>query len=260
MHWAEGKMSRYQFIAVRHGESLWNKENRFTGWADVDLSEKGLAEAKTAAEDLKIWMQANQFKIDFAYCSVLKRAIRTLWTIQDSMDALWWPVVKDWRLNERHYGELTGLNKAETAQKHGEEQVKIWRRSFATPPPQMSFDSPKHPRFDEKYKDLDPKSLPSGESLKLTVERVLPFWDQELKPALTRGKNILVVAHGNSLRALLMKLGAISETEIMELNIPTGIPFEMNLDENFKLTSYKYLASEERVQAAIHTVAHQGKK
>jgi 2,3-bisphosphoglycerate-dependent phosphoglycerate mutase len=253
-------MSSYQFIAVRHGESVWNKENRFTGWADVDLSEKGRAEALTAATDLKEWMLKNNFHVDLAYSSVLKRAIRTLWIIQESLDGLWWPVVKDWRLNERHYGGLTGLNKAETAQKHGEDQVKIWRRSFSTPPPQLSFDSPEHPRFEEKYKNLDPRSLPCGESLKLTVERVLPFWDQELKPSLKSGKKILVVAHGNSLRALLMKLGSISEADIMEINIPTGIPFEMNLDENFKLTSYKYLASEERVQAAIHTVAHQGKK
>lgn len=244
-----------QMVLIRHGESSWNKENRFTGWKDVDLSETGLLEAEEAGKTLK----RLGFKFDQAYSSVLKRAMRTLWIVQDQMDCLWLPVTRSWRLNERHYGDLQGLDKAETAAKHGEEQVKIWRRSYDTPPPLLDYDDPRHPRFDERYKNEDPRILPCGESLKDTVARFLPFWESDLYPALKKNKKILIVAHGNSIRALIQHLEGLSAAEIMEVNIPTGIPLLYELDENGKVLNKKYLGEDDRVKAAIDKVAGQGK-
>lgn len=245
----------YQLLLVRHGESLWNKENRFTGWQDVDLSDLGRSEAQRAGQTLK----KEGFTFDLCYCSVLKRALRTLWIIQDEMDLLWLPTVKSWRLNERHYGALTGLNKAETAARHGEEQVKIWRRSYDTPPPPLSVDDPRHPSHDPKYKNVNPKDLPSGESLKLTVDRVLPLWNEDIAPRIKKGEKILISAHGNSIRALVQHLEQMSPAEIMEVNIPTGIPLLYELDANLKVKAKRYLGDPELVKAAQESVAHQGK-
>lgn len=245
-----------QIVFVRHGESVWNKENRFTGWQDVDLSEKGRAEALEAGRVLL----AEGFDFDLAYCSVLKRAIRTLWGIQEQMDRLWIPVEKTWRLNERHYGALTGLDKSETAARHGEEQVKIWRRSYDTPPPALSLDDPRHPRFDQKYKNVSVEQLPLGESLKDTVARVLPFWQETVVPTLNSGKKILLVAHGNSLRALIQHLEKMTPEQIMEVNVPTGVPLVYDLDDNLKVVGKRYLGDQEKIQAALESVANQGKK
>ncbi len=228
-------------ILVRHGESLWNSENRFTGWQDVDLSEKGRAEARVAGQDFKIFCKANNLEFDLAYCSVLKRAIKTLNIILEEADLDWLPVIKDYRLNERHYGGLTGLNKAETAAQHGDAQVKIWRRSFDTPPPLLDRDDPRHPRFDPKYKNFAENKLPSGESLKDTLARFLPLWTESLLPLLREGKNILIVAHGNSLRALMMHAEGISKEDIMEVNIPTGSPYVMKFDPLGRFESGQYI-------------------
>lgn len=244
-----------QIVFVRHGESVWNKENRFTGWQDVDLSEKGRAEALEAGRVL----QAEGFDFDLAYCSVLRRALTTLWGIQDQMDRLWIPVEKNWRLNERHYGALTGLDKSETAARHGEEQVKIWRRSYDTPPPALGLDDPRHPRFDAKYKSIPVSELPLGESLKDTVSRVLPYWQETVVPALQSGKKILLVAHGNSLRALIQHLEQLTPAEIMEVNVPTGVPLVYELDDNLKVQSKRYLGDQEKIKAALDSVANQGK-
>jgi 2,3-bisphosphoglycerate-dependent phosphoglycerate mutase len=246
----------YKLVLVRHGESLWNQENRFTGWQDVDLSEKGRAEALQAGQTLK----KDGFEFDLAYTSVLKRAIRTLWIALDEMDRMWLPVKRDWRLNERHYGGLTGLDKAETAARHGEEQVKIWRRSYDTPPPLMALDDPRHPTKDLRYKGVDPKRLPSGESLKDTVARFLPLWSEEIVPQIKAGKKILIAAHGNSLRALIQHLEKMTPEQIMEVNVPTGIPLLYELDANLGVISKRYLGDPAVVQAAIDKVAGQGKK
>ena len=250
----------YKLILIRHGESLWNKENRFTGWHDVDLSEKGRAEAQFAGETLKKLREETGHDFDLTYSSVLKRAMRTLWIALDAMDRLWLPVKRDWRLNERHYGALTGLDKSETAARHGEDQVKIWRRSYDTPPPLLDFEDPRHPRFDLRYKAVDPKRLPAGESLKDTVARFLPLWNEELAPAILSGKNLLIAAHGNSIRALVQHLEKLTPAQIMEINIPTGIPLMYELDKSLNVISKKYLGDPAVVQAAIDHVAGQGKK
>ncbi len=241
-------------VLVRHGQSLWNLENRFTGWTDVDLTDIGKEEARLAGQQ----MLAEKFTFDFVFTSVLKRAIRTLWIILDEMDLMWLPVERAWQLNERHYGALQGLNKAETAAKYGNEQVHIWRRSYATPPPALSLDDPRHPRFDPRYAKVDPALLPSTESLKMTLERVMPYWNERIVPRLKAGEKILIVAHGNSLRALVKYLDQISDEDITELNIPTGIPLAYQLDDQLNVVSRRYLADEEAVKAAAEAVARQG--
>ncbi len=241
-------------VLVRHGQSLWNLENRFTGWTDVDLTDIGKEEARLAGQQ----MLAEKFTFDFVFTSVLKRAIRTLWIILDEMDLMWLPVERAWQLNERHYGALQGLNKAETAAKYGNEQVHIWRRSYATPPPALSLDDPRHPRFDPRYSKVDPALLPSTESLKMTLERVMPYWNEKIVPRLKAGEKILIVAHGNSLRALVKYLDQISDEDITELNIPTGIPLAYQLDDQLNVISRRYLADEEAVKAAAEAVARQG--
>ena len=246
----------YTLVVVRHGESLWNQQNRFTGWKDVDLAEKGIVEAQKAG---KILMEKG-YTFDFAYTSRLTRAIKTLNYILDEMKLHWIPVTKEWRLNERHYGDLQGLDKAETAAKHGEDQVKIWRRSFDTPPPAMSKDNPEHPTHDPRYADVNPSELPSGESLKDTVARFLPLWQQKIVKDLKEGKKILIAAHGNSLRALIMHLENISQSDITEVNVPTGIPLVYRLDDNFKVISKEFLGDPEEVAKAMAAVAAQGKK
>jgi 2,3-bisphosphoglycerate-dependent phosphoglycerate mutase len=223
-------------VLLRHGESTWNKENRFTGWTDVDLTEKGREEAVTAGQLIK----AEGLIFDVAYTSLLKRAIRTCWITLDELDLLWLPVYRSWRLNERHYGALQGLNKAETAAKHGDEQVKIWRRSYDVPPPALAPDDPRHPGHDPRYASMPPADLPLTESLKDTVARFLPYWDDTIAPAIHDGKRVLIVAHGNSLRALVKYLDHISDTDILELNIPTGVPlvYELNQDLTARRRSY----------------------
>jgi 2,3-bisphosphoglycerate-dependent phosphoglycerate mutase len=243
----------YKLVLIRHGESDWNKENRFTGWTDVDLSEKGLAEAKNAAEILK----KEGFSFDIAYTSVLKRAIRTLWIVLDKLDLMWIPVHRSWRLNERHYGALQGLNKAETAKKYGDEQVHIWRRSYDVLPPLLETSDKRHPANDPRYHDL--KNPPAGEALKQTVDRMLPYWNETIAPAIKSGKKVIVAAHGNSLRALVKHLDGMSNEEIMELNIPTGIPLVYELDKNLKPISHRYLGDEKAAKAAAEAVAKQGK-
>jgi 2,3-bisphosphoglycerate-dependent phosphoglycerate mutase len=249
----------YQLILIRHGESLWNQENRFTGWQDVDLSEKGRAEARAAGQTLKKEFLDRGLEFDLAYSSVLKRAIRTLWMSLDEMDRLWLPVKKDWRLNERHYGGLTGLDKSETAAKHGEEQVKIWRRSFDTPPPKMDSSDQRHPSHDPRYRHIPATQLPSGESLKDTIARFMPLWNQEISQDIRSGKRVLIVAHGNSLRAMIMTLEGLNSEQIMEVNVPTGIPLMYELDQNLKVLSKRYIGDEATVKAAMDTVANQGK-
>jgi 2,3-bisphosphoglycerate-dependent phosphoglycerate mutase len=249
----------HKLILIRHGESLWNKENRFTGWQDIDLSEKGRAEAQEAGRTLKKLCAETGHHFDLAYCSVLKRALRTLSIVLDEMDLMWLPVKKDWRLNERHYGALTGLNKAETAALHGEEQVKIWRRSYDTPPPMLEAKDPRHPSNDLRYASVPRNLLPSGESLKLTVARFLPLWNEELAPLVKSGKKVLIVAHGNSLRALIQHLEQMTPEQIMEVNVPTGIPLQYELDANLKVLSKSYLGDPAAVAAAMEHVASQGK-
>lgn len=246
----------YTLVVVRHGESVWNKENRFTGWKDVDLSDKGKEEAQKAGKLLK----EKGLKFNFAYTSRLTRAIKTLNFILDEMSLQWVPVTKEWRLNERHYGGLQGLNKAETAEKHGEDQVKIWRRSYDTPPPQMAASDSEHPSHDPRYKDVAANELPAGESLKDTVARFLPLWNQKIAPDIKAGKEILIAAHGNSLRALIMHLEGMSQADIMEVNVPTGIPLVYKLDADMKVIGKEFLGSAEDVAAAMAHVAAQGKK
>lgn len=246
----------YILVVIRHGESSWNKENRFTGWKDVDLSDKGISEAQKAGKILS----KSGFTFDLAYTSRLTRAIKTLNIILDEMSLQWIPVLKEWQLNERHYGGLQGLNKSETAEKHGEEQVKIWRRSFDTPPPLMEKTNPDHPTKDPRYSDVDPNELPSGESLMDTVARFTPLWKQKISLDLKAGKKILIAAHGNSIRALVMLFEGLSPAEIMEVNIPTGIPLVYRLDENFKVLSKEYLCSNEELASAMAHVTAQGKK
>jgi 2,3-bisphosphoglycerate-dependent phosphoglycerate mutase len=245
-----------RLVLVRHGESTWNKENRFTGWTDVDLSEKGLQEAHEGGATLR----AEGYTFDVAYTSVLKRAIRTLWTVLDEMDLMWIPVHRSWRLNERHYGALQGLNKSETAAKFGEQQVKIWRRSYDVPPPALEPADERYPGHDPRYKDLTPEELPLTECLKDTVERFLPYWHTTIAPAVRHGKRVLIAAHGNSLRALVKYLDNVSEADIVGLNIPTGMPLVYELDDDLKPIRSYYLGDPEKVKAAMEAVAAQGKK
>jgi 2,3-bisphosphoglycerate-dependent phosphoglycerate mutase len=240
-------------IFLRHGESEWNLANRFTGWIDVDLSPKGREEAEWAGKQLA----KEGFKFDIAYTSVLKRAIRTLWYTLDECDQMWIPVYRAWQLNERHYGGLQGLNKSETAKKYGEDQVKIWRRSYSTPPPPLDDNDPTHPRFDRRYAHLDPVILPSTESLSITLSRVMPYWANEIVPQLRRGLTVLIAAHGNSLRALVKHLNKISDDDIIGLNIPTGIPRIYELDDDLGVVSDRYLADESKVKEAAAAVAAQ---
>lgn len=250
----------HKLVLMRHGESLWNQENRFTGWQDIDLSEKGRAEARDAGIALKKYCLDKGHEFDLTYTSVLKRALRTLWMALDEMDRLWLPVIKDWRLNERHYGALTGLNKSETAARHGEEQVKIWRRSYDTPPPPMEKSDERHPSHDLRYKNVPANQIPSAESLKDTVARFLPFWNESIAPNIISGKKILISAHGNSLRALIQHLEKMTPEQIMEVNVPTGIPLMYTLDKDLNVLDKTYLGDPEVVKAAMETVANQGKK
>lgn len=245
----------YKIVLLRHGESTWNKENRFTGWTDVDLSERGLSEAKDAAVTLK---EAG-YNFDIAYTSVLKRAIRTLWLTLDGLDLMWIPVIRSWRLNERHYGALQGLNKAETAAKFGEQQVLTWRRSYNIQPPALESSDERFPGHDPRYKNLTKEQLPLTECLKDTVARVLPFWHETIAPSIKSGQQVLVAAHGNSIRAMVKYLDNIPEDEIVGLNIPTGLPLVYELDHDLKPIKNYYLGDPEKIQAAIESVANQGK-
>ena len=245
----------YKVVLLRHGESEWNKENKFTGWTDVDLSEKGLAEARAAGKTLL----AEGYTFDIAFTSVLKRAIRTLWLTLDGMDLMWIPVHRTWRLNERHYGALQGFNKAETAAKFGEQQVKIWRRSYDVPPPALATTDDRFPGKDRRYADLKPSELPATECLKDTVARFLPAWHEQIAPTIKTGKRVLIAAHGNSLRALVKYLDNVSEKDIIELNIPTGIPLVYELDDHLKPLKHYYLGDQAAIAAAMNAVANQGK-
>lgn len=248
----------HNLVLVRHGESVWNQENRFTGWQDVDLSEKGRAEARAGGQALR---EAGM-QFDQAFTSVLKRAIRTLWIVTEELDQMWLPVTKSWRLNERHYGNLTGLNKAETAQQYGEDQVKIWRRSFSTPPPPMPSSDLRHPSHSPVYAKVPRQELPHGESLELTVKRFLPLWQNDLAARVREGQRLLLVAHGNSLRALIMHLEKLTPEQIMEVNLPTGIPLVYDLapeGAEWKVLGKKFLGDPEVVKAAMDSVANQGK-
>jgi len=245
-----------KLVLLRHGESQWNLENKFTGWTDVDLSKKGISEAKEAA----LTFQKEGFTFDIAYTSVLKRAIKTLWLTLEGMDLMWIPVERTWRLNERHYGALQGLNKAETAEKYGDEQVLIWRRSYDIPPPVLTKDDPRHPGNDSRYQDLTASELPLTECLKDTVERFLPYWHKTIAPTLKQGKKVIIAAHGNSLRALVKYLDNISDEDILKLNIPTGIPLVYELDDDLKPIKHYYLGDVQAIAKAQQAVANQGKK
>lgn len=245
----------HKLVLLRHGESIWNKENRFTGWTDVDLSDRGKEEAHKAGQILK----EKGFLFDLAYTSVLKRAIRTLWITLDEMDLMWIPVIRSWRLNERHYGDLQGLNKAEMAEKFGEEQVHLWRRSYDTRPPALEKSDPRYPGKDPRYKDLDEKDIPLTECLKDTVERFLPYWHEEIAPTIKAGKKVIIAAHGNSLRALVKYLDNISDEEIPGLNIPTGLALVYELNSDLHPEKNYYLGDPAEVEKAMRTVANQGK-
>lgn len=245
----------HKLVLLRHGESTWNKENRFTGWTDVDLSEKGVGEAHRAGQLLK----ENGFSFDVAYTSVLKRAIRTLWITLDEMNAMWVPVHNTWRLNERHYGALQGLNKAETAAKYGEQQVLVWRRSYDVPPPALEPGDTRSPANEARYKNLKPQEIPLTECLKDTVARFLPYWHETIAPAIRSGNRVVIAAHGNSLRALVKYLDNVSEQTIVELNIPTGIPLVYELDDQLKPLRNYYLGDPDAVKKAMEAVAKQGK-
>lgn len=244
-----------KLVLLRHGESTWNQENRFTGWTDVDLTPNGIEEAKTAGKLLR----DHGFAFDIAHTSVLKRAIRTLWITLDEMDRMWTPVELNWRLNERHYGALQGLNKAETAQQYGDEQVLIWRRSYDTQPPALAAEDERYPGFDPRYKDLAKNEIPLTESLKDTVARFLPYWNQTIAPQIRSGKNVIIVAHGNSLRALIKHLDQISDQDILNYNIPTGIPLIYELDDDLKPIKNYYLGDTTAIEQAMFAVANQGK-
>ena len=244
-----------QLVLLRHGESIWNRENKFTGWVDVDLSEKGIAEAKKAGQTLK----EQGYSFDIAFTSVLKRAIRTLWIVLDEMDLMWLPVYLSWRLNERHYGALQGLNKAEMAAKFGEEQVLSWRRSYDVSPPGLKKTDESYPGNDPRYKTLDEKEIPLTECLRDTVNRFLPYWHEVMAPVIKSGKRVIISAHGNSLRALVKYLDNISDGDIVKLNIPTGIPLVYELDESLKPVKNYYLGEPEEVRKAMEAVARQGK-
>jgi 2,3-bisphosphoglycerate-dependent phosphoglycerate mutase len=246
----------YKVVLLRHGESVWNKKNFFTGWTDVDLSKKGVEEAHDAAKLLK----EGGYTFDVAFTSVLKRAIRTLWIVLEDMDLMWIPVERSWRLNERMYGDLQGLNKAETAEKFGGEQVHVWRRSYDTPPPEMARDDERHPGKDRRYADMPIDEVPGTECLKDTVERFMPYWIDTIVPAIKAGKRVVIAAHGNSLRALVKYLDNISDEEIPGLNIPTGVPLVYELDEDMRPIKHYYLGDQDAVNAAINAVANQAKK
>ena len=240
-----------KLVLCRHGQSDWNLKNLFTGWTDVELTEKGIAEAQDAGQLLN----SLGYEFDVAFTSVLKRAIRTLWIMLDEMDRIWIPVVRDWRLNERHYGALQGLNKTETAAKYGDDQVHIWRRSYATPPPALELDDERHPAHDQRYAGIE--DLPATESLATTLERVLPCWNDSIIPELKSGRNVLIAAHGNSLRALVKMLDGVSEEEITGFNIPTGVPLAYELDDNLKPVSREFLGDPDAIAAAVAAVANQ---
>lgn len=246
----------YKLVLIRHGESTWNKENRFTGWMDVDLSEKGVQEAHEAGQVLK----REGFSFDVVYTSLLKRAIKTANVVLEEMDQLWLPVIRSWRLNERHYGSLQGLNKSETADKYGEDQVKIWRRAYDTPPPALEATDERFPGHDARYAKLGASALPLTECLKDTVDRFLPLWEDAIAPAIKNGQRVVIAAHGNSIRALVKYLDNVSDSDIVELNIPTGMPLVYELDENLKPIKSYYLGDPEKVKAAMEAVAAQGKK
>jgi 2,3-bisphosphoglycerate-dependent phosphoglycerate mutase len=244
-----------RLVLLRHGESTWNRENRFTGWTDVGLTERGVEEARHAGRLLR----AEKLTFDIAYTSVLQRAIKTLWLALESLEQMWVPIVNDWRLNERHYGALQGLNKAETAAKFGEPQVMIWRRSYDIPPPPLELDDPRHPRLDPRYAGLNASDLPRTESLRETVARFLPYWESTIAPSIRAGRRVLIAAHGNSLRALVKHLDGISDAEIVGLNIPTGIPLVYELDRDLRPLRRAYLGDAEAVRRAEEAVAAQGK-
>ena len=245
-----------KLILVRHGQSTWNVDNLFTGWTDVDLSALGREEAARAGRELV----KERLAVDIAFTSVLKRAIRTLWIMLDEMERMWLPVERSWRLNERHYGSLQGLDKAQTTAQHGEAQVKIWRRSYDIPPPPLALDDERHPRFDTRYAGIDPRELPATESLKDTLARVLPFWEARIAPELRAGRNVMVVAHGNSLRAMVKMLDNVSESQITELNIPTGVPLLYELDGQLKPLGSRYLGDPAAIAAAAEAVRRQSEK
>ena len=245
-----------KLVLIRHGESEWNKLNLFTGWTDVGLSEKGIIEANEAGFLLK----ENNFDFDLCYCSYLKRAINTLNIVLERMDRQWLPVIKTWKLNERHYGALQGLNKAETAEKYGEEQVKLWRRSFDVPPPALDKDDKRCPHNQAPYRNVDKSELPYNESLKDTIERVIPYYEEIIKKDMLDGKRVLITAHGNSLRALVKYLDNLTDEEIISVNIPTGIPLVYEFDDNFKVTNKYYLGNQDEINAKINSVANQAKK
>jgi 2,3-bisphosphoglycerate-dependent phosphoglycerate mutase len=245
----------YKIVLMRHGESQWNLENRFTGWTDVDLTDLGRDQARKAGQLLK----EQGYEFDIAFTSVLKRAIRTLWITLDAMDAMYLPIHNNWRLNERHYGALQGLNKAETAAQYGDEQVLIWRRAYAIAPNPLALDDPRHPKFDPRYARLTPQQLPATECLKDTVERVLPFWEETIAPSIRAGRRVLVSAHGNSLRALIKHLDHVSEEDIVHLNIPTGQPLVYELDKDLRPIRHYYLGDPAEIAAAMAAVAAQGK-
>jgi 2,3-bisphosphoglycerate-dependent phosphoglycerate mutase len=245
----------HKLVLLRHGESIWNRENRFTGWIDVDLSDRGREEAREAGRLLKL----GGFAFDLAYTSVLKRAIRTLWIVLDEMDLMWIPVRNSWRLNERHYGALQGLNKAETAKEFGEQQIKIWRRSYDIPPPPLEASDERFPGRDPRYRDLASSEVPLTECLKDTVARFLPLWNSSIAPEVSAGRRVLIAAHGNSLRALVKYLDDVSDKDIVELNIPTGIPLVYELDASLKPIRHYYLGDPARIEAAVKAVAAQGR-
>lgn len=245
----------HKLVLIRHGESAWNKENRFTGWTDVDLTDKGREEARDAGKLLK----AEGFSFDIAYVSVLRRALTTLWLALDEMDELWIPVEKSWRLNERHYGDLQGLNKAETAAKFGDDQVLVWRRSYDIPPPPLEKSDERWPGHDPRYKGLSASDLPVTECLKDTVARFLPYWHETVAPVVRSGKKVIIAAHGNSLRALVKYLDNVSDEDIINLNIPTGVPLVYELDDDLKPIRHYYLGDQSAIEAAMNAVANQGK-
>lgn len=244
-----------KLVLIRHGESVWNKENRFTGWTDVDLSERGFKEAHEAGKSLK----EKGFKFELAYTSYLKRAIKTLWIVLEELDQMWIPVYKTWRLNEKHYGNLQGLNKAETAVKYGEEQVHVWRRSYDVPPAPLADDDPRNPKYDPRYQELTPQELPLTEALKNTVDRIVPYWETEIRESLKKHNEILVAAHGNSLRGIVKYLKNIGDQEIVGLNLPTGIPYIFEFDDELNLLNDYFLADEETLRKLMAEVAAQGK-
>ena len=244
-----------QIVLLRHGESEWNLSNRFSGWTDVDLTDTGREEAARSAQLLA----EEGFTFDVAYTSVLKRAVRTLWIVLDGMDLMWIPVVRDWRLNERHYGALQGLNKAETAERHGDEQVLLWRRSYDVPPPELDPGDERHPARDPRYASADPATLPLTEALKDTVARFVPYWESVIAPDVAAGRRVLIVAHGNSLRALVKHLDGISDADIIDLNIPTGVPLVYDLDDDLRPTGSRYLGDQAAIAEAVAAVAAQGK-